>query len=162
MRARRSPQAEPRASLMLTAAGNDCTARETKECPLERRHGHAGDAAPGNESSCLSRRWRRTGRADAGVRLAGDTARRAGDLAAEPEDGAADHADLAPADLDRLGRGADLLLQRPLQVDHRRQAPLGARPTDARGVARDLGRDRPDARHRARRRSGHLRRSRSS
>ena len=32
----------------------------------------------------------------------------AGELAAEPENGDPDHADVAPADLDRLGRGADL------------------------------------------------------
>ena len=77
-------------------------------------------------------------------------------LAAEPEDRRPHHADLAPADLDRLGAGADLPLQRPLQVDHRRQASLGAGPPDIRGVARDLERHRADAGDGDERRRRHL------
>ena len=79
-------------------------------------------------------------------------------LAAEPEDRGADHADLPPADLDRLGRGADLPLQRRVQGHHRRQAPLGARPAGRGGLAGDLGRHRPDAGHGDERGRGHLRR----
>ena len=45
-------------------------------------------------------------------------------MAAEPEDRGQNHADLAPADLDRLGQEL-IILQRSLQVDHWRQASLG-------------------------------------
>ncbi len=92
-------------------------------------------------------RKQRACRPDAISRLEGQPARSAGLLAPEPQDRRPHHADLAPADLDRLGTGADLPLQRPLQIDHRRQASLGAGPPDVRRVARDLERHRADAGH---------------
>ena len=58
---------------------------------------------------------------------ADDLAGTAGLVAAEPQAGRPDHADVPSADLDRLGERAALLLQRSLQIDHRRQAPVGAR-----------------------------------
>ena len=116
----------------------------------------SGRSFAGRERA-VPRRRRRDGRAHARAQLAARrSARRR--MAAQPEDRGAHHADLAPADLDRLGPRADLPLQRSLQVDHRRQASLGAGPADRRGLARDLARHRPDARHRHAGRRGHLRR----
>ena len=79
-------------------------------------------------------------------------------LAGCAQDLGAHHAHVAPADLDRLGARAHLPLQRSLQVDHRRQASLGAGQADLAGLARDLVRHRADARHRHARRRRHLRR----
>ncbi len=77
-------------------------------------------------------------------------------LAAEPAHRRPDPADLALRHVDGLGAGADLLLQRRLSADARRQAALGARRAVARGLGGDLARYRPAHRHRARDRRGDL------
>ncbi len=106
----------------------------------------------------LSGRRGPDGQPDPGLRLELDPARRPRAMAREPADRGPHHADVPPADLGRLGRRADLPLQRRLSLHHRRQAPSGARPADAGGVARNLERHRAAAVDRARRRRGHLRR----
>ena len=52
-------------------------------------------------------------------------------MAPEPEDGHKDTADLALPDVDGLGRGADVLLQRRLPADARYQTPGRARQAGA-------------------------------
>ena len=85
---------------------------------------HPATASPAasEETPTFPSRRRRDGRAHPRPDWA-DAAGAARALAAQPEDRRAHHAHLAPADVDRLGPGAHLSLQRSVQGDHRRQAP---------------------------------------
>ncbi len=65
-------------------------------------------------------------------------------MAAEPPGRRADRAHLALLDVDGVGARAHVLLQRRLPRRHAgRQAPVGARPADARGLGGDLAGHRP-------------------
>ncbi len=113
------------------------------------------DLAPTPAPELSRGRWR-DGQTHPRLRLEVDAPRRPGTLAREPENRHPHHADLPPADLARLGRRADLSLQRRLSLDHRWQAPGCAGKADAGGLARDPERHRAPAVEGARRRRGHL------
>ena len=71
-------------------------------------------------------------------------------LAAEPSDRGEHPAVVAIPDVDGVGSGADVLLQRRLPARHPRpQIPVGAGPAGQRGVVGDLGRHRSAHRPRA-------------
>ena len=77
-------------------------------------------------------------------------------LAAEPEDRGRHHADLALPDVDALGTGAHLLLQRRLPADPGCQGRVGAGRALGPGLGRDLARDRAADRDGDDRRHRHL------
>ena len=109
----------------------------------------AADADPGQGEARLFAADEEVGRDLSRGRLGRHPARAAGVVAAEPADGGRHPADLALLDVDGLGAGADVLLQRRLPPRHARpQVPVGARPACQRGVGGDLGRHRPADRHR--------------
>lgn len=82
------------------------------------------------------------GRAHSCVRLVCDAAGSCTPVAARTEDCVPHHACIASADLDRLGCGTDVPLQRCVQVDHWRQASAHAGSADLGDVARTVGPDR--------------------
>ena len=90
-------------------------------------------------------------------RLGGDPARAPGRLAAQPRVRRPARAHLALLDVDGLGTGADVLLQRGLPARHaRREVPLGAGQARLGRVVGDLGRHRAPDRHRPGDRQGDL------
>ena len=70
----------------------------------------------------MFRRERRDGFSDEVVRLVEDAGRTGRPLAAKPEDGCPHHAHLALRDVDGMGAGTHLLLQRRLRAHTRNQA----------------------------------------
>ena len=100
----------------------------------ERPHTHARDAA--TQWGDRSRSPRRG--------LGGDTARSARVVATQPADGRPHAHHLTFLDVDGLGPGAHLLLQRGLPTRHPRQeVPVGAGQARLDGVVGDLARHRP-------------------
>jgi hypothetical protein len=92
----------------------------------------------------ISGRWRRDGGADPPEGLERNPARTDRNLAICPARGPGDQPERELSGLHLLGPGDAAALQRRLEPDPRRPASLDAGPAGARGLARHLGRDRPD------------------
>lgn len=118
-------------------------------------------ATPNEDPASLggSRRGRRGPRAHALPRLGVDAGWASGGLAAEPSGHCSGNAHVPFRDVDGVGSGADVLLQRRLPPHSRHQAGLGHRQPVRSRMGGDLARYRTAHRARAVDRRGHLGRS---